>query len=119
MVFDPLVLVEVLAGDAVGVSERAVGLNQELGLDAGPPLQRVNVLGVDPLHAAFVLQEADEHVRRRGAEVARIELLGQKVKGPRVFDKVVELKDSRGVGQVVLLQVVVQACAWAPKVGDA
>ena len=58
-----------LAVDAVGVSERAVGLNQHVGVDARHPLQRVDVLCVAPKQLALLLQELDEEVGGGGLEV--------------------------------------------------
>ena len=87
--------------------KRAVRLDQLLSVDAGHPLQGVDVLSVVPQQEALLRQKADEVVARRRTKAPRIELLGQLEERRRVLPEEVDLEDGLRVREVVLLQVVV------------
>lgn len=53
-----------------------------------------------------------------GPQLAGVQLLGQREEGQRVLAEVVDVEDRLGPWQVVLGQVVVQAAARRPEVGD-
>lgn len=77
-------------------------------------LQPVDVLGVEAQEQPLVVQQAEEIVGGVGAVVAGIELLGQGEEGLGVDKEIPQLKDSLGVGDVVLLQVAIQATPRGP-----
>lgn len=60
------------------------------------------------------MQQPEEIVGGIGAVVAGIELLGQGEEGLGVEEEIGQLKDGLGVGDVVLLQVAVQAAPGGP-----
>lgn len=77
-------------------------------------LQPVDVLGVEAQEQPLVVQQPEEIVGGIGTVVAGIELLGQGEKGFGVNKEIPQLKDGLGVGNVVLLQVAVQAAPRGP-----
>jgi len=80
-------------------------------------LQPVDVLRVHPQELTLPLEQPHKVVRRVGPVTPRVELLGQGEEGPGVPAEEAELEDGLGVGQAVLLQVVIETAAWRPEGG--
>lgn len=59
-----------------------------------------------------MVQHADEVVDVVGPVAAGVQRLGQGEEGLRVVGEEVDVEDGLGEGEVVLLQVGVQACSW-------
>lgn len=72
-------------------------------------LQPVDVLRVHAQQQAFVMEHADEVVDVVGPVAAGIQSLGQGEERQRVGGEVVDVEDGLRVGDVVLLQVGIQA----------
>jgi len=77
-------------------------------------LQPVDVLGIEAQEEPFVVQESQEIVGVVGSVVARVELLGQSEKGLRVDKEIGHFEDGFWVGDVVLLQIAVEAAPRGP-----
>mmetsp|Transcript_99870 Transcript_99870/g.321932 ORF Transcript_99870/g.321932 Transcript_99870/m.321932 type:complete len:202 (-) Transcript_99870:59-664(-) len=86
---------------------------------ASQRLQRVDVLGVAAKEQSLLMQEGDEVVCEGRPVLTWPQLLAEHVEGSRVLPQEVQIKDCFWIGQVVLFQVVVQACPWSAEVGDA
>lgn len=67
-----------------------------------------------PREQAPLVQQLDEAVRQGGGKVAWEQLLGQQVEGLGVPGEEVDAEDGLWCGQVVPLQLRVQACTWSP-----
>ena len=77
-------------------------------------LKSVNVLGVAPEEDSLVLEQSHEAVGQTGAVAAWVQLLGQAEEWPRVPVEVCSLKNSRGLRELILLEIVVQTTPWGP-----
>ena len=104
------------AGRAVEVAVRSHHLARRQARDA---LEAVDVLRHHPPELALVVQELAEVVRRRGLELAGPQLAAQQVERIGLLLKEADVEHGLGHGQLVLLQVVVEASARRAKVWDA
>lgn len=75
-------------------------------------LKSVNVLSVAPKQDSLVLEQPQEAVGQAGTEPARVQLLGQTEERSWVAVEVGSVKDGRGLGQLVLLEIVIQTTPW-------
>lgn len=78
-------------------------------------LQAVDVLRVHAQQQAFVVEHADEVVDVVGPVASRIQSLGQGEEWQWVVGEEVDVEDGLWVGNIVLLQVSVQARSWSPE----
>lgn len=78
-------------------------------------LQAVDVLRVHAQQQAFVVEHADEVVDVVGPVASRIQSLGQGEERQRVVGEEVDVEDGLWVGNVVLLQVGIQARSRSPE----
>lgn len=79
-------------------------------------LQVINILGHILKKDIFVLQFFNEFMAEGWLEFTNQEFFGECKKGGWVFFKVVDFKDSFGIGEFVLLKLTVKACSWTPKI---
>lgn len=75
-------------------------------------LQAVDVLRVHPEELALPVEQAHKVMGQVRQVVSRIQLLGQGEERIRVVVEELNFKYGLSVGEVVLLQVVVQSAAW-------
>lgn len=78
-------------------------------------LQAVDVLRVHAQQQAFVVEHADEVVDVVGPVASRIQSLSQGEERQRVVGEEVDVEDGLWVGNIVLLQVGIQARSWSPE----
>jgi len=107
-----------LAVDAALIGEAAMGFDDEVGGNAGSTLETVDVLGVELVQQTLLGKQADEDMRDGGVEVARVEVLGQHVKGLGVMAEEAEIKNGFRLWQVQLGEVGVEAGFWRAEVGN-
>lgn len=62
-----------------------------------------------------MVEHADEVVDVVGPVASRIQSLGQGEERQRVVGEEVDVEDGLWVGNIVLLQVGIQACSWSPE----
>ena len=107
--------------DALGRAERAVRLDQPLGLNARETLEAVDVLRVEAVQEPLVLEQAQEVVDSVWLVFVdvRQQVFGEREEGPRIAAEVVLLEDGLRIGYAELGQVVVEAGARRAKVGYA
>lgn len=72
-------------------------------------LQSIDVLSVHPEQLAFVMKQPDEVVCQIGTIITRIQLFSQGKERFRVVIEIVNLKYGLGIGEVILLEVVIKA----------
>lgn len=72
-------------------------------------LQSIDVLSVHPEQLAFVMKQPDEVVCQIGTIITRIQLFSQGKERFRVVIEIINLKYGLGIGEVVLLEVVIKA----------
>ena len=108
-----------VCADDVRAVKVAVRGDDELGRHARRALKRVDILREAPAQYAARMQLGDKVVRRRGREIVGPQLGAQTVEGVGLLSEIREGEDGLRVGQIVLLQIVVEAGARRPKVGDA
>lgn len=76
--------------------------------------QPVDVLRVHPEKLALVVEQPYKIMAQVGLIVPWIQLFGQGEERIRVSMEKVDLKYGLGVGQVILLQVVIETATWRP-----
>lgn len=76
--------------------------------------QAVDVLRVHPEKLALLVEQPDKVMGHVGLVVSWIQLFGQGKEGIRVMVEKADLKYGLSVGEVILLQVVVETAAWRP-----
>ncbi len=108
-----------LAIDARGRSKVAVAFHQFVLGNPRQKFQPVNVLRIDSEQQVLVGQELQKVVRQSWLVLdARPELVGQRNERLWFLSIIVDLEDRLGIGEVILLEIVIQTSARASKVRD-
>lgn len=76
--------------------------------------QPVDVLCVHPEQLTLAVKQSHKVVTEVGLVVPWVQLFGQGEEGIRVSVKKANLKYGLSIGQVILLQVVIESAAWRP-----
>lgn len=76
--------------------------------------QAVDVLRVHPEKLTLLVEQPDKVVGYVRLVVSWIQLFGQSKEGIRVSVEKADLKYGLSIGEVILLQVVVETTAWRP-----
>ena len=81
-------------------------------------LQPVDVLGVTTEQQSLVLKQANKVMRWIWPVLHLGQTLQPPAKWPRVFCEIMNVKQSFRVGQVVLMEAVVETSSWTPVQGN-
>jgi site-specific recombinase len=83
-------------------------------------LKIINILCHILLNETLVMQHLAEMMSRRSIKLVQTqERLRQFVKRLRLLLEVVDIENGLSIGQIILLEIVVEASAWRSEVGDA
>jgi hypothetical protein len=81
-------------------------------IDASLLLKVIDVLGHVFPKNAFILEYFNKIVGRCWSVLRQVEVLRELVKRHRIINEVCEREESLRTGQVVLLKIIIDACAW-------